>query len=149
MKTLTQKEKPSINLQVGHCLQSVHLIIKKGFNYYRGIYCIKKWCEKVKDRAMEIINYKEEEMLPLTDEEIKCYKWEKVYHICKNSFVTMKVKKKNEFKLFQKVRDHCHYKGKFREAAHSICNLRYKIPKEILIVFHHGLTNDYHFIIKH
>ena len=29
MKTLTQKEKPSINLQVGHCLQSVHLIIKK------------------------------------------------------------------------------------------------------------------------
>ena len=98
---------------------------------------------------MEIINYKEEEMLPLTDEEIKCYKWEKVYHICKNSFVTMKVKKKNEFKLFQKVRDHCHYKGKFREAAHSICNLRYKIPKEILIVFHHGLTYDYHFIIKH
>ena len=43
---------------------------------------------------MEIINYKEEEMLPLTDEEIKCYKGEKVYHICKNSFVTMKIIKK-------------------------------------------------------
>ena len=99
---------------------------------------------------MEIINYKEEEMLPLTDEEIKCYKGQKVYPICKNSFVTMKIKKKkNEFKLFQKVRDHCHYTGKFREAAHSICNLRYKIPKEILIVFHNSLTYDYHFIIKH
>ena len=97
---------------------------------------------------MEIINYNEEEMIPLIDEEIKCYKGQKVYHICKNSFVTMKIIKK-EFKLFQKVRDHCHYTGKFREADHSICNLRYKIPKEILIVFHNGLTYDYHFIIKH
>ena len=47
---------------------------------------------------MEIINYKEEEMLPLTDEEIKCYKGQKVYHICKNSFVTMKIKKKKKKK---------------------------------------------------
>ena len=32
-----------------------------------------------------------------------------------------------------KVRDHCHYTGKYRGAAHNICNLRYY---------------DYHFIIK-
>ena len=69
---------------------------KNRSDYYRGIDCIKKWCEKVKDRAMEIINYKEEEMLPLTDEEIKCYKGQKVYPICKNSFVTMKIKKKKK-----------------------------------------------------
>ena len=53
-----------------------------------------------------------------------------------------------EFKLKQKVRDHCHYTGKYRGAAHSICNLRYKIPKEIPVVFHNGSTYDYHFIIK-
>ena len=47
-----------------------------------------------------------------------------------------------------KVRDHCHYTGKYRGAAHNICNLRYKIPKEISIVFHNGSTYDYHFIIK-
>ena len=35
-------------------------------------------------------------------------------------------------------RDHCHYTGKFRGAAHSECNLRYKVPKEIPIVFHNG-----------
>ena len=45
------------------------------------------------------------------------------------------------------VRYHCHYTGKFR-GAHSVCNLRYKVPKEIPIVFHNGSTYDYHFIIK-
>ena len=32
--------------------------------------------------------------------------------------------------------------------AHNICNLRYKIPKEIPIIFRNGSTYDYHFIIK-
>ena len=48
----------------------------------------------------------------------------------------------------QKVRDHCYYTWKYRGAAHSICNLRCKIQKEIRIVFHNGSTYDYHFIIK-
>ena len=51
-------------------------------------------------------------------------------------------------KEFHKVRDHCHYSGKYRGAAGNICNLRYKIPKEISTVFHNGFTYDYHFIIK-
>ena len=38
----------------------------------------------------------------------------------KKSFVMMKTKKK--------VRNHCHYPAKFRGAAHSECNLRYKEP---------------------
>ena len=37
---------------------------------------------------------------------------------------------------------------KYRGAAHNICNLRYKVPKEIPIVFHNCSTCDYHFIIK-
>ena len=37
---------------------------------------------------------------------------------------------------------------KYRGAAYNICNLRYKVPKEIPVVFHNGLTHDYHFIIK-
>ena len=37
---------------------------------------------------------------------------------------------KNAFKLYGKVRGHCHYTGKFRGVGHSIiCNLRYKTPK--------------------
>ena len=59
----------------------------------------------------------------------------------------MKIRKK-EFKLYQKVRDHCHYTGKFRGSTHSNCNLQYKVPKKVPVVFHNGLPYDYHFIIK-
>ena len=34
------------------------------------------------------------------------------------------------------------------EGLHSICNLRYKTPKEIPVVFDNGSNHDYHFIIK-
>ena len=47
-----------------------------------------------------------------------------------------------------KVRDHCHYTGKYRDTAHNICNLRYKTPKEIPAVFGNGSIYDHHFIIK-
>ena len=51
-------------------------------------------------------------------------------------------------KKYHKVRDHCHYTEKFRGAAHNTCNLRYKTPKEIPILFHNGSTYDYHSIIN-
>ena len=46
-------------------------------------------------------------------------------------------------KKYQKVRDHCHYIGKYRGAAHDICNLRYKTPKEIPSVFNNCFTYDF------
>ena len=55
---------------------------------------------------------------------------------------------KNTFKLYHKVRYQCYYTEKFRGAAHTICNLRYKTPKEIPVAFHNGSTYDYHFIIN-
>ena len=51
-------------------------------------------------------------------------------------------------KKYYKVRDHCHYIGKFRGAIHNICNLTYKTPKEITVVFHNGSTYDSYFIIN-
>ena len=70
----------------------------------------------------------------------KCY-------ICKNEFNTDE-NNKDAFKIYHKVRDHCHYTRKFSGPAHNICNLRYITPKEIPIVFINGFTYDYHFIIK-
>ena len=51
-------------------------------------------------------------------------------------------------KKYCKVRDHCHYTGKYRDTAHSICNLKYSVPKKVSIAFHNGSNYDYHFIIK-
>ena len=45
------------------------------------------------------------------------------------------------------VKDHCHYTGKFKEAAHSKCNLNYKALKDIPIIIHNG-SCDTHFIIN-
>ena len=77
----------------------------------------------------------------------KSYEKQKVCYICKKEFLTDKNDAK-QFKLKQKVRDHCHHTGKFRRAAHRICNLYYKILREIPVVFHNGSAYDYHFIIK-
>ena len=55
----------------------------------------------------------------------------------KKNFCTDKNDEK-AFKIYQNVRDHCHYTGKLRGAAHSICNLRYKIPREIPVKIHNG-----------
>ena len=107
---------------------------------------MKIFCKDLRDQAMKIINYEKKEMIPLTNEEKESYENQKICHICEKEFCTDKNNK--EFKKMQKVRDHCHYTGKYRGAAHNNCNLRYKIPKEIPVVFHNGSTYDYHFIIK-
>ena len=40
------------------------------------------------------------------------------------------------YKNRRKVKDHCHYTGKFRGDAHSDCNLKYKVTNNISIVIH-------------
>ena len=47
-----------------------------------------------------------------------------------------------------KVKDHCRYTGKYKCVGHSICNLKYSIPKEIPEDFHNESDYNYHFIIK-
>ena len=54
----------------------------------------------------------------------------------------------HSIKKYHKIRDHCHYTGKYRGAAHNTCTLRYRTPKEIPVIFHNGSTYDYHFIIN-
>ena len=82
-------------------------------------------------------------MVPLAKEEKKVHREQKVCYTCKKGFSA-----DDENKKYFKVRDHCHFTGKYRGAAHDICNLRYKAPKEIPVVFHNGSTYDYHFTIK-
>ena len=80
----------------------------------------------------------------LTKEQQESYENEKICYIYIENFENKYLKDKK----YRKVRDHCHYTGEYRCAAHSICNLKYSLPKEIRIVFHNGSNYDYHFIIK-
>ena len=47
-----------------------------------------------------------------------------------------------------RVRDHCHLTGKYRGAAHNKCNLQYRKPKFIPVVFHNLSGYDSHLFIK-
>ena len=42
----------------------------------------------------------------------------------------------NEELVEDSVRDHSHLSGKFRGAAHEVCNLKYKVPKFFPVAFH-------------
>ena len=66
-------------------------------------------------------------------------------YVCKEKFCMVKDDKNYINK--RKVKDHCHYTGKFRGAAHSICNLNYNDQKEIPIIIHNA-TYDTHFILN-
>ena len=54
----------------------------------RGKDCMKKFCKDLKEHAAKIINYEKKEMIPLTYEEDKSYKNQKVCYICKKGFST-------------------------------------------------------------
>ena len=47
-----------------------------------------------------------------------------------------------------RVRDHCHYTGRYRGAAHNICNLKYSKPNNISVFFHNLSGYDSHLFIK-
>ena len=136
--TEINKHTPSGYSIFTHC--SVDQMRNK-LNHYRGKDCMKKFCKDLREHATKIINYKKKKMIPLTTEEKIYHNEQEICYICKNEF------DKSDKKHY-KVRDHCHYTGKYRGAAHNICNLRYKIPKEIPVVFHNGSTYNYHFITK-
>ena len=114
-------------------------------SYYRGEDCMKRFCKDLKDHATKIIDFKKKAMIPLTKEEEDNYNKENTCYICKNYFNNDTTESSSSER---KVKDHCHFTGKYRGAAHNTCNLRYKVPKNTPVIFHNGSTYDYHFIIK-
>ena len=83
-------------------------------------------------------------MLLLTKEELKPHQDAKVCYTCGKYFFKKLAKSIN----YREVRGHCHYIGKYRSAAHNICNLKFNLPHEIPVVFYNGSNYDYHFTTK-
>ena len=57
-------------------------------------------------------------------------------HICKKELLT------------DKVRDHCHFTGQYRDAAHNSCNLQCRKPMILPVIFHNLQGYDAHLFIK-
>ena len=112
----------SINITTNHNNQSKQ-------TYYRGYETAATFCKEIRDIAQDLLNI------------------EKIFTIVQNITIFVKKvfdKKKNQIK----VRDHDHYKGKYKGAAHLICNLRYCTQVDIPLSFHNGTNYDFNLIIK-
>ena len=80
--------------------------------------------------------YRQPKPLKLTKEEkISFYKSE-ICHICNTQL------------LKDKVRDHCHFTGQYRGAAHNSCNLQCRKPLILPVIFHNLQGYDAHLFIK-
>ena len=133
--TEISKRTPSSYFLFTHCSFDT---TKNKLDHYRGKNCMKNFCQELREHETKIINYEKKEMIPFTKKEEKRHNNQKVSYICKKRCSTDDNNKK-----YHKVKDHCHYTGKYRSAAHDICNLRYKIPKEIPVEFHNSSTSFY------
>ena len=109
---------------------------KNKLNYYKKDDCMNKFCKDLRENVTKIINYEKKKMIPLTTEEKIYHNKQNICYIWKKEFNNNNTTKSSslECKKNYKVKDHHHYTGKYRGAAHNICNLRYKVPKEVPIV---------------
>ena len=101
------------------------------------------------DAAQKFIEWLEEDIKYIVDirsiplimevEEKERFNKETKCWICKGEF--------NNDKDY-KVRDHCHFTGRYRGAAHNSCNLKYRKPNFTPVVFHNLSNYDSHLFIK-
>ena len=91
-----------------------------------------KWLE---EDVKAIANIEKKEII-FTEEDIKQFNKASDCWIC------------GEYLGNDRVRDHCHFTGRYRGAAHNSCNLKYRKPKNISVFFHNLSGYDSHLFIK-
>ena len=118
--------------------------IENNYSLYRGEDCMKKLCISVRQYAANVVNFEMKNMLLVTEKRQIYIKIQR--HV---TFAEKKLTQKlpND-KNYRKVRYHFHFTGKYRGTTHSICNLRFNVPKETPLVFLNGSYCSYYFIIK-
>ena len=125
-------------------------VYKPVLRSYTGVDAMEKFVEWLEKDVKEIANIPAVpygEMI-ITDEEKEQYKKATKCWICNNELVK-EVEKEGKKELVEdKVRDHCHFTGRYRGAAHNSCNLKYRKPKFIPVVFHNLSGYDSHLFIK-
>ena len=114
--------------------------VKDPLKLYRGKDFPEKFCDYVRKEANRLYHmFPKKPMDPLTPKQWKKYNKASRCHIC--------FKKFGDSKKVPKVHDHCHYTGRYGGPAHRNCNLMYRIPSYILVVFHNLSGYDAHLFI--
>lgn len=113
------------------------------FRSYTGADCIEWFCKQLYG-IYELVHPIYMNIVPMhmsaADE--KAFKEAKFCHICLKS---LQIK---HFKDEAIVRDHSHFTGKYRGAAHAQCNIGYQESRSIPVIFHNLSGYDSHFIIR-
>ena len=93
---------------------------------------------KLADITNKLYNdfYRHPKPLKLTKEEQASFDKAENCHICSGEIQS------------DKVRDHCHFTGHYRGAAHNSCNLQCRKPLILPVVFHNLQGYDAHLFIK-
>ena len=114
---------------------------------YHGEDSAEKFLDVIQREAKLIRQYLSTkiEMETLSRRQTRHYYSARNCHICGNLFT------RTTDKNFWRVRDHDHLTGKFRGAAHSICNLQYNVdPDRVKIpcVIHNLKNYDAHLLLS-
>ena len=113
-------------------------VYKPKLRKYTGEDAMEKFVEWIEKDVKEIVNIPVSKMI-FSPGELNQFNNATKCWICKGEF---------DDTVDKKVKDHCHYTGRFRGAAHNSCNLKYKKPKFIPVVFHNLSGYDSHLFIK-
>ena len=123
----------------GYCFYTVSPYFPPKLNYYRGKDAGKIFLTEILNESKRIDNLlKNVKEIIISEEEEKDFANAKQCHICKENF--------NE--LSEIVRDHDHITGSFRGAAHSSCNIMYRLNGKIPVFFHNLSGYDSHLIFQ-
>ena len=139
--TMNNTEKYQHHRPCGFMLNVVNSIYgTSGQHLYRGEDCMEVFAKKLMEIKNNILeSMKENKPLIMTAENWRDYKTATNCFICGKKFVEGD----------KKVRDHCHFTGKYRGCAHDDCNLQFSLPYYKIPVFFHNLKNyDAHLIIE-
>lgn len=125
---------------IGYYFKCAYDETKSYYRANRGRNCIDWFIKELYNTAMGLTNVYES-IIPmnLTQEEEDNFKRAEICHICEKKFVKT---------VDTIVRDHCHFTGKFRGAAHQDCNLQFRDSRTIPVVFHNLTNYDSHFLIR-
>ena len=135
-------EKINTHVPSGWCVHSTFAYgdVPDPLKMYRGKDCVEKFVEYIEEEVKRLYEtFPRQPMTRLTDVQKREHEAAEKCHICLKEFNDPRNRK---------VRDHCHYTGLYRGAAHNNCNLKYLIPDYIPIVFHNLSGYDDHLFIK-